>query len=187
MTSDPRIEKILALLVAFASGNLGERLEPSDETDDINAIIVGLNMLGEELSSSTAMEERWRTHAHHDALTGIPNRLLFIDRLSMALARLKRIETKVALFFIDLDGFKEINDRFGHDVGDQLLRQVAERLVQCVRESDTVSRFGGDEFMVLLESFHSHEDAELIAQRILSSMTSPVDLGVESVSLQRSS
>ena len=88
--------------------------------------------------------------------------------------------------FIDLDGFKEINDRLGHDVGDQLLRQVAGRLVRCVREGDTVCRFGGDEFIVLMESFHSHEDVEVIAQRILRSMTPPIDLGTESVSLTAS-
>lgn len=186
MSSDPRIEKIVNLLVAYASGDLGARLEPSDKADDVDAIIEGINMLGEELSSSTVMEEHWRTQAHHDALTGVPNRMLFTDRLRMALARLNRVGSKVALFFVDLDGFKEINDRHGHEGGDQLLRQVAGRLVGCVRKNETVSRFGGDEFTVLMELFHSNEDVELVAQRILRSLIPPIDLGSESVSLTAS-
>lgn len=105
--------------------------------------------------------------AEHDVLTGLPNRLLLNERVKLALALAKRHERKLALLFLDLDGFKHINDSLGHAVGDLLLQSVAGRLVNCLRESDMVSRQGGDEFLVLLSELAHTEDAAIAASRIL--------------------
>src|SRR4029077_7319074 len=105
--------------------------------------------------------------AEHDPLTGLPNRLLLNDRVSQAIALALRNNKKVALLFLDLDGFKHINDSLGHLIGDKLLQSVGKRLVDCVRTSDTVSRQGGDEFVVLLSEEEDSEDASMIAKRML--------------------
>ena len=105
--------------------------------------------------------------AHHDALTELPNRVLFNDRLEQAIQTAKRNKTNVALLFIDLDHFKEINDSLGHAVGDEILKTVSKRLRGVIREEDTVSRLGGDEFTVILEELSQAQDASLIASKIL--------------------
>jgi diguanylate cyclase (GGDEF)-like protein len=108
------------------------------------------------------------THsAHHDFLTGLPNRMLLNDRASQAIALAPRHKKKVALLFLDLDGFKEINDSMGHSIGDKMLQCIAKCLVDCVRGSDTVSRQGGDEFVVLLSEVAKSEDAAITATRML--------------------
>jgi diguanylate cyclase (GGDEF)-like protein len=108
------------------------------------------------------------THsAEHDYLTGLPNRMLLNDRISQAIALAPRHHKHVALLFLDLDGFKHINDSLGHPVGDKLLQSVAKRLVDCVRASDTVSRQGGDEFVVLLSEVEQTEDPAITARRML--------------------
>ena len=112
-------------------------------------------------------EEQLRYQAHHDALTGLPNRVLFHDRLGMAMAHARRDENKVAVLFLDLDNFKRINDSLGHTVGDLLLKEVAVRLGHCLREIDSVARYGGDEFIVLFEGVAQEEDVLLAAQRII--------------------
>ena len=112
-------------------------------------------------------QQRLSYLARYDALTGLINRTLFSDRLENAVSRARRDGSVVALMFLDLDGFKDVNDRLGHVVGDALLRQVAERLVSCVRESDTVARLGGDEFTVILEGGQRVEDAGRVATKIL--------------------
>jgi diguanylate cyclase (GGDEF)-like protein len=104
--------------------------------------------------------------AEHDFLTGLPNRILLSDRISQAIALARRHHKKVAVLFLDLDGFKHINDSLGHSTGDQLLQSVANHLVACVRASDTVSRQGGDEFVVLLSELEQSEDAAIAARRI---------------------
>ena len=111
--------------------------------------------------------------AHHDVLTGLPNRTLLQDRLSQAIELAHRQGTQLAMLFLDLDRFKHINDSLGHAVGDQLLQSVAQRLVSCVRHSDTISRQGGDEFVVLLSNIKHAEDAALSAQKILAALTAP--------------
>jgi diguanylate cyclase (GGDEF)-like protein/PAS domain S-box-containing protein len=111
--------------------------------------------------------------AHFDALTTLPNRALFHDRLSQVLAQAKREGHISALMFIDLDRFKTVNDTLGHHIGDLLLQAVAERLKACVRETDTVSRLGGDEFTVLLPHVHGREDASLIAAKITATLATP--------------
>jgi len=112
--------------------------------------------------------------AHHDLLTGLPNRLFFIDRLRQARALAKRFGQLVAVLFLDLDRFKIVNDTLGHSVGDEMLQQTAQRLTACVRESDTVARLGGDEFTVILGNLSSAEAAEKIAGKLLKALAQPL-------------
>ena len=111
--------------------------------------------------------------AHYDSLTHLPNRALFADRLKHALVTGTRNKTKTALLFLDLDKFKYVNDTMGHVAGDMLLQSVAERLKSCRRESDTICRQGGDEFMILLPEVGGAEDAETVARKIISAMEVP--------------
>ena len=119
--------------------------------------------------------------AFTDPLTTLPNRALFNDRLTQALARARRRTGVVAILFLDLDDFKEVNDRFGHHAGDELLKLVADRLRGCVRTEDTVARFGGDEFVILLEDEHDSEEVTRVAHRILEHFTSSFELADEVV------
>jgi len=111
--------------------------------------------------------------AEHDALTDLPNRLLLNDRLARTIALARRYGRRVAVLFLDCDRFKHINDSLGHSIGDQVLRSVSKRLVTCVRESDTVSRHGGDEFLILLSEVDRPEDAGLIAEKVVASIAEP--------------
>ena len=111
-----------------------------------------------------------RRLAYYDPLTGLPNRRLLGDRLQRALAQAKRFGRPVAILFLDLDRFKQVNDTLGHKAGDELLKQVAERLGSCIREGDTVARSGGDEFVVVLAELSRPRDAELVAEKILDAM-----------------
>lgn len=124
--------------------------------------------------------------AHYDALTGLPNRALFNDRLQQAISTARRDKTHIGLMFLDLDKFKPINDTFGHDVGDLVLKEVAKRLHQCVRDSDTISRIGGDEFIVLLPSIDAAQDALLVANKILLSLNQSFELAGHSMHLSSS-
>ncbi|MQA19683.1 sensor domain-containing protein [Rugamonas rivuli] len=119
---------------------------------------------------------RLRFMAQHDELTQLPNRRLFHDRLQMALARAQRHQSELALLFIDLNKFKQINDDHGHACGDQLLREVAQRLKHCVRESDTVARLGGDEFVVIVEEVLVAADARQIVEKIHQVLAMPMAL-----------
>jgi diguanylate cyclase (GGDEF)-like protein/PAS domain S-box-containing protein len=120
-----------------------------------------------DVSAAQAMALQMIHSAHHDFLTGLPNRVLLNDRVKQAIAVAARHSRRVAMFFLDLDGFKHINDSLGHPVGDTLLQSVAGRLVECVRNADTVSRQGGDEFVVLLSEMDRLEDAAVMARRML--------------------
>ena len=117
-----------------------------------------------------------RHQALHDALTGLPNRVLALDRAEQMLARSRRQGTPVAALYVDLDGFKHVNDTFGHAAGDQLLRMVADRLTSVVREGDTAARLGGDEFVVLIEGSTLDAGPELVAERLLEVLRQPYDL-----------
>lgn len=121
-------------------------------------------------------EEEIRKLAHFDKITGLPNRTLFFDRLAHAVAQAKRHRSKLALLFLDLDGFKNANDSFGHDTGDKLLQEVAQRLRHNTREADTVARMGGDEFIVILGRINVAEDAAIVAQKLIRSLSVPMDI-----------
>ena len=129
-------------------------------------------------------EELLHHKAHHDALTALPNRLLFNDRMQTALIQARRYHRIVALLLVDLDLFKEVNDNLGHAAGDQLLVEAARRLVSCVRESDTVARLGGDEFAIILSEMATSEEAEQIAQRAVGLLREPfyLDSGTAHIS-----
>jgi diguanylate cyclase (GGDEF)-like protein len=117
--------------------------------------------------------ERIQQLAFYDALTGLPNRVLFGDRIAQVLAASKRYHRGFAVMYLDLDAFKEINDRYGHPTGDLVLRAVAERLVSTLRESDTVARFGGDEFVILQPVVNGASDSAHLARNIVASMQAP--------------
>jgi len=125
------------------------------------------------------IEDKLRHMAHYDALTGLPNRAMFMDRLKMGLAQARRRSQQFAILFIDLDKFKCINDTKGHDVGDRALQTVAERLLACVREEDTVARLGGDEFTILLSNIHGNQDVEFIAAKVIQLLSQPITLDGE--------
>jgi diguanylate cyclase (GGDEF)-like protein/PAS domain S-box-containing protein len=120
--------------------------------------------------------ERIRHSANYDALTGLPNRTLLRDRMQQALSRAARERGRVGVLFLDLDGFKPVNDRHGHLVGDHLLVAVAERLLGCVRESDTVARLGGDEFVIVLPDLAESADAQAAAEQVIRSLEAPFTL-----------
>jgi diguanylate cyclase (GGDEF)-like protein/PAS domain S-box-containing protein len=120
-----------------------------------------------DVSKARAMAAEMTHSAQHDFLTGLPNRMLLNDRVNQAITLAPRHSKKVAVLFLDLDGFKHINDSLGHPIGDKLLQSIAKRLVDCVRSSDTVSRQGGDEFVVLLSEMEQSEDAAISAMRLL--------------------
>jgi len=123
------------------------------------------------------LHAQMRFMAMHDELTRLPNRRLFHDRLETAFARAQRQQTPLALLFIDLNRFKQVNDRHGHACGDRLLQEIAHRIKRCLRASDTLARIGGDEFVVLLEDLLLPEDAALVTQKIHHALGPPVELG----------
>lgn len=126
--------------------------------------------------SGTVMREM-NHQAQHDFLTGLPNRLLMAERLTHAIGMAKRRHAQIALLFLDLDDFKKINDTLGHAVGDQLLKELAADIVDCVRFTDTVSRHGGDEFVILLTEIEEKQDAAHIAEKLLARFAVPHEIG----------
>ena len=126
-----------------------------------------------DVSDRKLSEERLVHLAHHDELTGLPNRKLFLDRLDQSLRRAARYDETVGLLFLDLDGFKPINDKLGHEVGDEVLRRVGARLSRAVRDSDTVARLGGDEFTVLLPRLSQPDDAQRVAAKVIEAISQP--------------
>ncbi len=129
-----------------------------------------------DITSRKAAEDMLRHRAHHDALTDLPNRSLFYDRLQSAFSQAKRYHRIFALLLVDLDRFKEVNDTLGHTAGDELLVETARRLSSCVRESDTVARLGGDEFAIVLSDMASDNEAEQVAERAVQLLAEPYHL-----------
>jgi diguanylate cyclase (GGDEF)-like protein len=121
-------------------------------------------------------QERLRRLAHYDSLTELPSVNLLQERSAVILAHAARNKGKVAVLFIDLDGFKQVNDTWGHDAGDTVLKEVARRLPAHLRQSDQVARIGGDEFVVLLTDVHEIQNAKDVAHKIIESLTWPIDL-----------
>ena len=130
-----------------------------------------------DITTEKENEERLYYLAHYDILTGLPNRMLFYDRLRQAISRAKREKHPVAVMFLDLDGFKEVNDNLGHNAGDMLLQQVADRLTSILRESDSISRFGGDEFTLVLPDLDREDNLPQIAEKIIEIVARPYQLG----------
>ncbi len=138
---------------------------------------VELNLQMIDITAQTQAETRLAELALHDELTGLPNRALWADRLQLALSEASRTRELVGVLYVDVDHFKQVNDTHGHDVGDELLREIARRLSSIVRPHDTVARIGGDEFVVLCPSLPSREDGTRLAARIQQVMAAPVDVG----------
>ena len=130
-------------------------------------------VLARDITERKASEQRILNLAHYDSLTGLPNRALLADRMRVAIKRAARQSTRLAVLFLDLDRFKPINDSLGHDIGDQLLKGVAERMQASVRSVDTVSRVGGDEFVVLLSEIETMEDAARVAEKLIRGLSQP--------------
>ena len=145
-------------------------LESMGKNNLDNPSIRGLIVNTRDVSDRLAIQQRMQHLAYHDSLTGLPNRSLLQDRVSQALGRADRTKKDLAVMFIDIDNFKNINDTLGHDVGDELLREIAKRLTQSVRQHDTIARQGGDEFIVLLEELDGQRGATRVAQKILDAL-----------------
>jgi len=157
---------------AYAKAVLGARTEAQLREANERLLVAMVNAQAMTVTAEQATE-KMSYMAEHDFLTGLPNRALLTDRLSQSIAFALRHGKKVALMYLDLDHFKHINDSLGHEVGDQLLQSVAKRLQACVRLYDTVSRQGGDEFVVLLPEVDERQDATLIAQKLIEAMAQP--------------
>jgi diguanylate cyclase (GGDEF)-like protein/PAS domain S-box-containing protein len=144
--------------------------------DKDNQIIKLVHVI-RDITERKLMEDALKHQAYHDLLTGLPNRMLFMEHLSFGMTRARRNQKMLAVLFLDLDHFKDINDSMGHTVGDYLLKEVARRLKTCIRESDTVGRMGGDEFTILLSDITHADDALVIVKKIMAIFqeTFPVD------------
>lgn len=157
-----------------------------NEDGTLRAIVESSHDITERVLAEEAMRKQQQQlahQAHHDPLTGLPNRMLFAAHLSHALARAQRYRKNLALLFLDLDGFKAVNDTLGHARGDILLQTVAARLRRHVRESDLVARFGGDEFIILLEDIHDVDAAGQVARNLLEALTLPIPLEQHTASI----
>jgi diguanylate cyclase len=144
------------------------------------------HMLEHQLAVVTEEEEAARHGAFHDPLTGLPNRALFYDRLEHGLAQAKRHGRALAVMFLDLDDFKDINDSYGHDLGDGVLQTIAGRLKGSIRGDDTISRYGGDEFLYLLMEVLEEQDIILIAEKIIAAIQAPCYVSVGDLSINLS-
>lgn len=156
-------------------GNL-EYQVPVESNDEIGQLSRTFNRMVLNLREITASRDQIRHLANHDALTGLPNRLLLEDRLQQALIEGRREDELVAVMFLDLDGFKGVNDTYGHEAGDVLLKQVAIRLLHCVRERDTVARLGGDEFVIIFINVKGLSTVEMIARKVVRSFERSFDI-----------
>lgn len=159
------------------NGELYPAWENINIVKDKQGLVSNYVAIFSDISNFKATEERMTHLAHHDALTDLPNRLHFFANLEQGIKSAKRHQHKLALIFMDLDKFKQINDTLGHDMGDELLKTIAQRLSACVRDEDTVARLGGDEFTVLLTEIAQAHDPELIAKKIVEIIRQPVEVG----------
>jgi diguanylate cyclase (GGDEF)-like protein len=135
--------------------------------------VQGVYVMGVDVTQQKALESKLARMAEHDQLTGLPNRYLLHDRLAQACTRSQREGLQLALFYLDLDGFKRINDTHGHAAGDAILQEIARRATVMVRATDTVARIGGDEFVILMEGFFSYRQLEGIGRKIIAAFEAP--------------
>ncbi|QEE62121.1 diguanylate cyclase [Salinibacterium sp. dk2585] len=185
---DHSVEQVECAMLAVARTGVTFRSEDEVfQRADGNAIHVGVSaaplVVDEQIEGAVIVfrdtteireyQEEIRRLAFHDALTGLPNRRVLADRLDLAISTADRRLTPLAVMFLDLDGFKEVNDDYGHAVGDEFLRQISDRLCGCLRSSDTLARQGGDEFIVLLPELHDEGEAEVVARRIIDGLEQP--------------
>ena len=172
----PLLAEARTLGLVLCSHTTAPRHWSNEERQLVEQLALEGSLVVENAALRATEQQRLDELAHqafHDSLTELPNRALFADRLGLALARTERRKVAVAVLFLDLDDFKPINDRFGHDAGDRLLRAVAERVRACVRPEDTVARLGGDEFTVLLEDIVDVRYAIGVAERIEEALREP--------------
>jgi diguanylate cyclase (GGDEF)-like protein/PAS domain S-box-containing protein len=153
---------------------------------DRHGKVTGAVMVLRDVSTTRALSLKMSYLAEHDSLTGLPNRTVLNDRLAQAMVLAHRRQQEVAVLFLDVDRFKQINDSLGHDTGDRLLQSVAQRIVSCVRSSDTVSRQGGDEFVILLSEVAHAQDAAVSAAKILLALSTPHRIGQHSLRITAS-
>lgn len=156
---------------------------PLVDSDDM---VIGVASLVQDVTERLNTERTIHYMAHHDALTGLPNRRLMQDRLNQAILQARRRQRHVGLMFIDLDRFKIVNDTLGHETGDSVLRDIGTRLANLVREGDTVSREGGDEFVIVLPDLEKPESAQLVANKILSELAKPIEVGGQEITVTAS-
>ncbi|MDR2636765.1 MAG: GGDEF domain-containing protein, partial [Zoogloeaceae bacterium] len=183
--------RILTSVRRFATGDSsGEILLPTRREDEIGLLAQGVEEMQNQIRAQLeALEENHQAMqhmAHHDALTGLPNRPIFFTLLENAIALARRQRRRFAILFIDLDRFKEVNDTYGHHVGDLLLLAVARHLQNSVRESDTVARLAGDEFITMLNPVHNAEEARLVGQKLLQHFNEPLELEGVTLSIHAS-
>ena len=164
--------------ILLARDGLESAIEDSSApVHDREGHVTGAVMVFRDVSTARALSQRMSYLAQHDSLTGLPNRWLLNDRLTHALALARRYQHRVSVLFLDIDHFKSINDAFGHAVGDRLLQLVAGRLTECLRDSDTVGRQGGDEFVVVLANLEHAADGAVSAKKVLLAIRGPYTIG----------
>jgi diguanylate cyclase (GGDEF)-like protein len=175
------IEHLASTMRAVSREQDFSRRVHMERGDELGVLVENFNNMLEQIETREnelqKNQKRLDYLAHHDTLTGLANRLLFDDRLTHALARAKRTGTKLALMFLDLDRFKNINDSLGHKTGDEVLREMAERLVGALRSSDTLARLGGDEFVVILEQIGGYQGLSTVAEKFLEVLMLPIRVG----------
>lgn len=169
---------LLAFLNSVALNRAEHQRELADQIlrDTVHELDQANRRLHEEVAERMRLEEIARHQATHDALTGIPNRLLFVDRLEQSIGRAARKDCACALFYVDIDNFKPVNDQYGHQAGDELLKCVAKRMVKTMRAVDTVARLGGDEFAAIMEGPADDSDALVLARRMADAVRAPYSL-----------
>jgi diguanylate cyclase (GGDEF)-like protein len=168
--------KLAHFVGEYLAGTFERILQDSLGTVPFDFPVSGRNNRGESKTTAPDILREMFHLAQYDALTDLPNRWLINERLARALAMARRYQRRLAVLFLDVDRFKEINDTYGHAIGDQLLRQVSSRLVACVRMSDTVSRIGGDEFLILLTEIDGERDAVFCSEKIVESFAAPFNV-----------
>lgn len=172
--------------VARPNGDHLDLQEVGEPFHDAGGLVLGLITAIQDVTARRRAEETIRHQANYDALTGLPNRPLFYDRLRQALRRAARDRTCMALLFIDLNRFKWVNDTLGHQTGDVLLREAAHRMAACVRGSETIARIGGDEFTVILSQVGDRAEAETVARRLLESLGEPFHIAGQTLHISAS-